>query len=107
MTKKNKRSVKVYGMSGYKYKTTPTIMRKGQWLAELGFEIGDYLSISCEDGKIIITPDAEKAALMKAEREFMEREMASLNKRFQVEKERLHAQFVAEKGAEYGMTKEA
>ena len=36
MTKKNKRSVKVYGMSGYKYKTTPTIMLKGQWLAELG-----------------------------------------------------------------------
>lgn len=107
MTKKNKRSVKVYGMSGYKYKTTPTIMLKGQWLAELGFEIGDYISISCEDGKIIITPDAEKAALMKAEREFMEREMASLNKRFQVEKERLHAQFVAERSAEYGVAKEA
>ena len=68
MTKKNKRSVKVYGTSGYKYKTTPTIMLKGQWLAELGFEIGDYLSISCEDGKIIITSDAEKAALMKAKR---------------------------------------
>jgi hypothetical protein len=32
----------------------------------------------------------------------MDREMASLNKRFQKEKERLHAQFVAEKNAEYG-----
>ena len=107
MTKKNKRSVKVYGTSGYKYKTTPTIMLKGQWLAELGFEIGDYISISCEDGKIIITPDAERAAQMRAEQEFMAREMASLNKRFQKEKESLHAQFVAERKAEYGVAKEA
>ena len=34
MTKKN-RSVKVYGMSGYKYQSTPTIMLKGNWLKEL------------------------------------------------------------------------
>ena len=107
MAKKNKRSIKVYGMSGYRYKTIPTIMLKGQWLAELGFEIGDYISVSCEDGKIIITPDVEKAALEKAEQEFMEREMVSLTKRFQKEKERLHAQFVAERKAEYGEAKEA
>ena len=37
----------------------------------------------------------------------MDREMASLNKRFQKEKERLHAQFVAENNAEYGAVKEA
>ena len=37
----------------------------------------------------------------------MDREMASLNKRFQKEKERLHAQFVAERSAEYGAVKEA
>ena len=37
----------------------------------------------------------------------MDREMASLNKRFQKEKERLNAQFVAEKNAEYGIVKEA
>ena len=37
----------------------------------------------------------------------MERELASLNKRFQKEKERLHAQFVAEKNVEYGAVKEA
>lgn len=107
MTKKNKRSIKVYGMSGYKYRTTPTIMLKGQWLAELGFEIGDYITISCEDGKIVITPDAEKAALAKAEQEFIEKELAALNKKFRKEKERLHAQFVAERNAEYGAAKEA
>ena len=35
-----KRSIKVYGQSGYKYQETPTIMLKGMWLKELGFEIG-------------------------------------------------------------------
>ena len=35
-----RRSIKVYGQSGYKYQETPTIMLKGMWLKELGFEIG-------------------------------------------------------------------
>ena len=102
MTKKN-RSIKVYGMSGYKYQSTPTIMLKGNWLRDLGFDIGDYISISCENGKLVITPDAERAELAKAEAEFMERETKALQKRFQKEKERLHLQFVAERTAEYGV----
>ena len=69
-----KRSVKVYGQSGYKYRETPTIMLKGMWLKEAGFDIGDYISVTCEDGKIIITQDAERAAMKAAEAEFMERE---------------------------------
>ena len=60
------RSMKVHEQSGYNYKATPTIILKGQWLKEMGFEIGDYISVSCEDGKLIITPDAEKAAMAKA-----------------------------------------
>ena len=59
MAKKG-RSVKVYGQSGYNYKTVPAIMLKGQWLKELGFDIGDYISISCENGKLVITPDTER-----------------------------------------------
>ena len=62
----------------------------------MGFEIGDYITVSCEEGKLIITPDAEKAAMAKAEAEFMEKGMKKLQKRFQAEKEQLHAQFVAE-----------
>ena len=60
----NKRSVKVYGQSGYKYRETPTIMLKGLWLKEAGFDIGDYISVTCEDGKIIISTmvtDSQKA----------------------------------------------
>ena len=61
------RSMKVHEQSGYNYKATPTIILKGQWLKEMGFEIGDYITVSCEEGKLIITPDAEKAAMAKAE----------------------------------------
>ena len=50
-------------------------MLKGQWLKELGFDIGDYVSISCENGKLVITPDAERAAMAEAETAFMEREI--------------------------------
>ena len=58
-----KRSIKVISQSGHNYKATPTIMLKGQWLKKLGFDIGDYVSITCENGKLVITPDAERAAI--------------------------------------------
>ena len=73
-----KRSIKVYGQSGYKYQETPTIMLKGMWLKELGFDIGNYISVTCEDGRLVITPDAERAAVKAAEAEYMEREMKAL-----------------------------
>ena len=104
---KANRNMKVYGMSGYNYKSTPTIMLKGMWLAELGFDIGDYISVSCENGKLIITPDAERAAVADAEKAFMEKEMDDLKKRFLKEKKKLHAQFMAERNADYGSGKEA
>lgn len=101
-----KRSIKVYGQSGYKYQETPTIMLKGKWLEELGFKIGDYISITCEDGRLVITPDAERAATAEAEKVFMDKGLADLRKRFQKEKEQLHAQFVAERSTEYASGKE-
>ena len=107
MTKKNKRSMKVVGQSGYKYRETPTITLKGLWLADAGFSIGDYVTVSCEDGRLVITPDTERAAMAKAEAEFMEREMKLLQEKFAAEKEKLHLQFVAERKAEYGAVAEA
>ena len=105
---KNQRnsSMKVHAQSGYNYKATPTIILKGNWLRELGFEIGDYITVSCEDGKLIITPDAEKAALAQTEAEFMAKEMKKLQKKFQKEKELLHAQFVAEQAPQYAAERE-
>ena len=82
-------------------------MLKGEWLKELGFEIGDYVSVSCENGKLVITQDVEMAAMKEAEAAFMERETRILQKRFEAEKEKLHAKFVAERKAEYCMVAEA
>lgn len=96
-----KRSVKVYGQSGYKYRETPTIMLKGLWLKEAGFDVGDYISVTCENGKIIITQDTERAAVKAAEAEFMEREMKALKKRYEAEKVKIRAQMVAEPGARW------
>ena len=48
-------------------------MLKGMWLKELGFDIGDYIAVTCEDSRLVITPDAERAAVKAAEAEFMER----------------------------------
>lgn len=102
MVKRN-RSMKVISQSGYNYKETPTIMLKGQWLKELGFEIGNYVSVSCENGKLIITPDVERTELVAAETLFMEQETKKLQKRFEAEKAEIRAQFVAEKEAKYGV----
>ena len=100
MAFKKNRNMKVHGTSGYRYKATPTIMLKGEWLKELGFEIGDYVSVCCENGKLVITQDAEMAAMKEAEAKL-------LQKRFEAEKEKLHAQFVAERKADYCMVAEA
>ena len=106
MAFKKTRNMKVYGMSGYRYRSTPTIQLKGDWLKEIGFDIGDYISITCENGKLVITPDAERAALKEAEDAFMEKETKLLQKRFEAEKKRIHEQFVAERKPEYAVVAE-
>ena len=102
MIEKKKRNLKVYCQSGYRYHEVPAIVLRGVWLRKAGFDIGDYVSVKCEDGKLIIEPDVEKAMEIKAEKEYMDRELKALQKRFDVEKEKLHMQFVAEQEAVYG-----
>ena len=106
MADKKARSMKVYGQSGYKYRETPTITLKGLWLEAAGFQIGDYISVSCENGRLVITPDAERAKVAEAEKAFMERELKVLQKKFDAEKAKLHLQFVAEQEAGYGLCEE-
>ncbi len=55
MENKKNRKMKVYGTSGYKYKNTPTIILKGQWIKETGFEIGQEIEVKCEQNKLTIT----------------------------------------------------
>lgn len=75
--------------NGYDYCSTPAIILKGNWLKEAGFDIGDYVSVSCENGKLIITPDAERKELIQAEKAFIEKEIGILKKRFKEEQTRL------------------
>lgn len=55
MAYKEYREMKVYEQSGYNYQNTPTIVLKGKWLQELGFTMGDKVSVKCECGRLIIT----------------------------------------------------
>ena len=50
------RKLKVNATSGYKYQDTPTLQVKGKYLEEFGFPIGTKVSVSLEQGKIVITP---------------------------------------------------
>ena len=45
------RNVKVYGMTGYKYRETSTIMLKGNWLMEAGFNVGDFITVKYDVAK--------------------------------------------------------
>jgi antitoxin component of MazEF toxin-antitoxin module len=79
MAKKNERELKVCAMSGYNYKSVPSIRLMGQWLETAGFHIGDPVLVKCEDGKLIISLDTARAELMEAEKVFMEKETRRLH----------------------------
>lgn len=90
-TMKKIRELKVFGQSGYHYKTTPTIMLKGLWLKDLGFDIDSLIRVECENGKLIITLDHEREQRIAEEKAFMDAEM-----------EKFQAMMVAERQARYG-----
>ena len=82
-------------------KSVPMLRVSGLWLEKLGFKAGDFVRIKCEDGQLIISLNEEKAQQVAEEKAFMEEEMKKLQKRYQKEKEQIHARFVAEREAAY------
>ena len=52
---KSDRKMKVYEGTGINYKRIPQLRMQGDWLAELGFDIGKPINVHCEDGKLVIT----------------------------------------------------
>lgn len=60
---KKERNMKVYAQSGYKYKNTATIILKGDWLEDCGFEPGTAIKVECNDGKLVITKAEELSAI--------------------------------------------
>lgn len=99
--RKEFRELTVSETCGYNYSRVPGIRIQGKWLAELGFEPGDAVLVRCEDGKIVITKDEVLAARKAAEKAFMETELQKLEKRYEEEKERLMASYVAEQKGRY------
>ncbi len=82
-------------------KSVPMLRVSGMWLEELGFKSGDFVRIKCEDGQLVISLNEEKAQQAAEEKAFMEEETRKLQKRFQKEKDEIHAKFVAERKARY------
>ena len=56
---KKERKMRVYVQSGYKYKDTATIILKGDWLEDCGFEPGTPIRVECEGGRLVITRQDE------------------------------------------------
>lgn len=59
MEQRNTRKLSVYESSGYHYKSTPSIVLKGQWLEQYGFPIGTKVDVRCLEGKLKIEPRKE------------------------------------------------
>lgn len=53
-----KRNLTVYNYTPYivgkVYSSRPQIIIQGRWLEDLGFSIGEKVTLSCEEGRIII-----------------------------------------------------
>lgn len=52
-----KRKLTVYAGSGKNYATIPQIILQGQWLEQLGFDVGDKITVDCQPDKITITKE--------------------------------------------------
>lgn len=48
------RELTVYHGSGKNYAPIPQIILQGRWMEQLGFSIGDNVSVTYQDGKITI-----------------------------------------------------
>ncbi|MCD7724961.1 MAG: type I toxin-antitoxin system SymE family toxin [Clostridiales bacterium] len=59
MRQKENRNLTVGYASGRNYKETPVIRLQGQWLKELGFDIGNHVNVECQGGRLIITKEDE------------------------------------------------
>lgn len=51
------RKLKIYAqsMGGGNYTSVPTILLKGKWLEEAGFNMGEYVAVEVEGDKITLT----------------------------------------------------
>ena len=57
----NIRKLKVYrSTNSNSGSDTPTIRLDGKWLQEYGFNTGDFISVECKGGELIIRKDTDR-----------------------------------------------
>ena len=54
MEQLKERNLKVYNQSRNGYSNIPTILLKGHWLKEFGFNMGDQVILICNNDEILI-----------------------------------------------------
>ncbi|QBE97974.1 Endoribonuclease SymE [Blautia producta] len=99
--KKEFRELTVSEATNYGRRTAPMLRIQGLWLEKLGFNKGDPVLVKCKDGKLIVTVDKDREAMMVAEKAFYDAESKKLKDRYDAEKKALHAKIVAERSARY------
>ena len=57
MEQLKERNLKVYNQSRNGYSNIPTILLKGHWLKEFGFNMGDQVILICNNDELIIRKD--------------------------------------------------
>ena len=61
MEENNIRKLKVYRSTNSNSSSdTPTIRLDGKWLQKYGFNTGDFISVECKGGELIIRKDTER-----------------------------------------------
>ena len=63
---KEKREVRIYNGRGSNY-GKPLLMLQGNWLQELGFLVGDRVTITCQNNRLVIENAGETTVHMVAE----------------------------------------
>lgn len=63
---KGKREVRIYNGRGSNY-GKPLLMLQGNWLQEMGFSVGDRVTITCQNNKLVIENAGGAAVHMVAE----------------------------------------
>lgn len=58
----SRRILTVMGQSAYNYKEAPTIRLHGRWLENLGFKVGEKVTVNEEYGRLVVlrVDDSEK-----------------------------------------------
>ena len=72
--RKEYRRLTVSRTRDYATESAPALRIQGKWLRELGFAIGDPVIVKCEDERLIITLDRERAELLAEEKARVEAE---------------------------------